>query len=751
MTSKNSFFTSLGLQFRNRIWTIALSGLLFFFNHVLAMYLSLSGLQSQSVGWSDPDSFQLNRLQTVSHILGMDNVFTVFLTCCIAIMLSVQGYAWLDNKREIDFFESQPISRKSRFFSVLFGSLIIFALSYLLTALLGVFCAFCMKAMSEAILLEALFQFFRYLILFLGIFSIATLAMMLCGNVIIALLGTGVFLFWETIMRMLMSLCEDMFYITRYNYFSDASDAIMIISSPVFHYYDGLNRYYDIVGNIYNHYTPLRALEISDIMNYMRVAAIPDIRSFLLFLIVLILAWIAYSRRKNEFAEKAIVFRPVQCLVKLGIALMFAFPSGMLVFEIMGQRRGISTDIPVFLMMIFVSTLVCCIMEIIYNFRFGSLFRHGREIILAAILPVFLFSFYRFDFSGYNRYVPKPGTIENVALFLTDRYHAYVDDQGQSLPMQDYYLDSMKLKDIEAVGRIAARSQLYTIERNNKNDDQIAGYEAVAIYTLKNGKKIGRQFTIPEDIDPELMDLVFSSDEYKKSQWPFSSYPFEEGHGTYTQLSYYTEYARTIIDGEDELLKAFRAAYEKDLHNYSFTYARERFAVGSVQISGRPSAEDALAKIKEARAAYIEDDFYQEYTQKAMEYWDNEYSLTYEVYPEYENTIAFLKEHKLWMEGVPKPESIRQIKIIKDEYMAPDKEVVYDDPGEIKELLSSLIPNLSDSYFHPREAYDPYYTVYIMINGNSIGESESTLLFDENVRYYFPKEKIPEIVLRDFS
>ena len=53
-----------------------------------------------------------------------------------------------------------------------------------------------------------------------------------------------------------------------------------------------------------------------------------------------------------------------------------------------------------------------CVIEVIYHFDFKKLFAHWPQLILAAALSMALFFSFRFDWWGYDSYLPEAENVE---------------------------------------------------------------------------------------------------------------------------------------------------------------------------------------------------------------------------------------------------------------------------------------------------------------------------------------------------
>ena len=115
----------------------------------------------------------------------------------LAILIGTQGFVYLHNKRQVDFYHSQPVSRKRRFWVLWSNGIVIFLVTYLINMFLGMVVASAFGCMSGVILTGAMKGFFLYFLLFLGIYHISIIAVLLTGNTLVSLLAMAVLLGYE--------------------------------------------------------------------------------------------------------------------------------------------------------------------------------------------------------------------------------------------------------------------------------------------------------------------------------------------------------------------------------------------------------------------------------------------------------------------------------------------------------------------------------------------------------------------------
>ena len=123
-TYKNAgFFLRQRELARRRLWAIALTFLSHLIYHVVCTVTMLSSTLEEASFKHLSASETTRFLQSsLGSFLGKDNISWVLLTLPLAAMLAIEGFSWLHNRREVDFYESLPAPRGQRFFDICAGS-----------------------------------------------------------------------------------------------------------------------------------------------------------------------------------------------------------------------------------------------------------------------------------------------------------------------------------------------------------------------------------------------------------------------------------------------------------------------------------------------------------------------------------------------------------------------------------------------------------------------------------------------------
>lgn len=620
---------------RRRLWPIALTFLShLIYNVVCTVTVLSSTLEQASLNHLSAAAARQSLQEALSSFLGKGNLSWVLLTLPLAAMLAIEGFSWLHNRREVDFYESLPAPRGQRFFDICAGSFLYYIVSCIFTLEIGLLIANGFGALSRPVLVGILQETAKTTAFFLAVYALGVLSTMLTGNVIVSCLAFGVLLLFELEFRALIQgYCSEYFS----TWSSRPSPALeKSLFSPIEYYMD-----YNVRG------------------------AVP--RLLALAALFFLLAWICRRLRRNERAGSAVVFDPVKSVVRIAMSLLIGLFTGLLVASV---RTGRGILISVLWMLLF-TVITACIMQIIYEYDFRALFHKPLEIIAAIVLALLFFSVFAFDLTGYDRFLPDPGKVSDAALICRNNPFDYSAEDGTQISAEDFGEKYMHLDNVEDVIAVASLGQEFTLQQDrmyeesvSENESGIAAdpvnpdmadpaapvtpgeqgeqeengdqhvrrpdeeFDCLVVYRMKNGKTVSRKFRLPSTVDPAMMDKVTGTEQYREGA--FSIY-----HDNLLRSSP-DSFLLECTNGKDEnradltaaQYEAFRKAYIADLASYSYTFARENVPAARVMFT-RSALHDGGWQPQSDYASL---------------------TVSCPVYPSFENTIRVLKDCGAWTE-----------------------------------------------------------------------------------------------------
>ncbi|MDO4285388.1 MAG: DUF6449 domain-containing protein [Eubacteriales bacterium] len=681
MTSKNSSLDKAGASrvmqrelCRRRIWVIALTliSFLLYYPAVTVMLITRSQSYAELYRYT-PLRQREELLRVVSNWIGLRDCEAIAgLLVILAVLIAIEGFSYLYNRRKLDFYESQPVLRSERFRAVYLNGVGIVAFAYALSVLLAVGIAAVMGAMNGVMALEAFYAFLRGMILFLAVYSIAVLAAVLAGHAVVAGALAALFLGYETLFYQIIRAFMSSFFRTFYG----GTEEGRLYLSPVNYF----------IGPVLRLWMETEYEENAGVMSgrlLYRIFALcwkSDLANLAICAGALALAYLCYRRRRAESAGQAIVFKRFCWILKVALALLSALFIGMLIGMVYDSSTSTAATVITILGMLFTTAFVCCAMEVLFDFNIRAAFRKAWQIALVGTAAVLVFAVFRFDLTGYDSYAPDPGEVESTALYTYDYYTDYYDtDMVRNGGFEEYYEENMFLNNIEAVEKIALQGQENRVA-NWDSYNAASGWEAVVLYRMKNGKKIYRSLTIPYTVAAQDMDAVIGTKEYREGYYQvYQQYQEEALEKLHRRGSIVYSDGYLTKEGPGTLYEAFAEAYRKDLEQYNYTLASTQDACGVVRVGY--SYSDAMNY---------------EYMQQQ-----------YEVYPGYTNTLAFLQENGLYCDPAESMTMVMKAEVTNyhnelwetehgsaSTYMG-DPSVVeeYTDPEKIREILEAAFPS----------------------------------------------------------
>ena len=639
MMSKNSFWASIRENNKRRIWVWVLVALVFMLlfpvytainiNQVMSRmedYLNMYGAAGQGI-------LYMEIIDTMKATLGT-SVLIFGATVGTAVISAIQGFSWLYSRKKIDFYMGMPVKRKKRFLVIWLNGILLYVIPYLCGLVISMLIATGNGGMNASVVKIALGAFMLHIGLYLAVYHLALLAVMMTGNVIVTLLGFGVFCAYEYIVRMVDYAYRSLFF----KYFSYYGYEEVPLLSP-FSMYAGLldNQGFGVKAD---------AGWIAGLMAFIIVTGL--------------LVYICYLKRPAEAAGKAMAFRMTKPVIKILIVIPAALALGIIVSDSIGFNPRENMDGIGYLIFTIVLGVVlgCCMIQVIYEFDIKGILHKKRHIVISGVITAFLFMIYRYDMLEFDSYVPQPEKVESVA-FIPNGYDTInagssycVFDEGEIeyLSAEEYGGSRMKLQNVTEVCELAKYSmqeydKIDFFDDEQMNEDIGCWSNATVIYRLKNGREVYRSLWVNVDDEKttQLLDRVIGTKEFKEGYMPGYSEALEASLDTNSKYKVEISYGNGIYSQKlgKENLKELLEMYRKDLENANFTNIKESAPIGVVSVELR----EQVSAYRGERTYYVGD-------------------FGMNIYPVYENCIEYLEEKGYYMESQVRKEDIMQIQVI---------------------------------------------------------------------------------------
>ena len=725
MTSGSLYFKLLKEDFRRRLWAVALVFLAFFFTLPIGLALNMeNAANSNYYRYNDYEPFiqdgtmtdlqykaRLLELKTEVVLNGVEygNGMIAFLMITAAVVIGVSSFAYLHNKKKVDFYHSIPVRREALFGAQFSGGIFMVGAAYGFNLLLltgvalsyGVPAGRILGAMAGGWALNMLYYALMY--------SVAVAAMMMTGNIVVGVLGTGVFFFFlPGVMMLLGWYCETFFVTTaRYMWSSDQSPFTWGVR-----YLSPFSVYINSFG-----------WKMNELVKH-----VPElICTILAFLAVATLDLELYRKRPSEAAGKAMAFKksmpPVRILLVLGIGLA----GGMFFWSLQSRLRW-----GLFGTMVSV-VLTHCIVEIIYHFDFKKMFCHRLQLGLCLAAGILAFLSFRYDWYGYDSYIPSKEEIVSASLdigvdssWLSDKTFETGSDgklQRRYADPYEYIEENMVLTDKEAVmsmveegrkralegrderlgirkavARIdgyhsnAARSIgeadgptsiFLAMKTGSKEDSEQEKFETnmTVCYRLANGREVRRSYSLPLSAVMDSYEALYRQDAYKEGMYRILS----QEPGQVKQVLYREADQVMDVSQDSRVQEAVLKAYQQDMRELTVEERLVEMPVGSLVFMTDQENTYLQQQRQAARSSFGGIARYQ--VEDVSQYWP--------VYLSFERTIELLKEQGIEPGTCLAPEKVERITFDVQNYF-------YEQQGELPEgealaELQKINPNYRES------------------------------------------------------
>ncbi len=651
------------------------------------------------------------KLAAVERITGMNSIAWIMVAGC-AVMFALQGFSYVFNISQIDFYLSQPTTRAQRIRKNFVNAHATFLMMYIGCEVVALIIAAAMGAVNSNVLLSAVIETVRAFILFFTYYNITVLAVMLSGSLPIAILLTAGFAFISIIISGEVMLFKSIFFATY-----SASEPMNVILSPL----------YDRIASMGSLFTDnlSGALQKSGyISDSLRKIGLLELDTIIVGIIAFIAVLIFSGFRKTEHVGQSIPIRPFRWFIKILVCILIGLGSGYFVYLLYSGVWNSRLYMMMCIVMVLATILTGCVTEVILEGNIRRMFKGMAQTIMGIAIVVLVFVIYRGDLLGFDSFVPAPDKVASCAFKLYTNSFNYFDsiNGGRYEFDTSEYMEITDIEDFLTVARAGMTTQREVSSASQEGRYPDEGYQAEIIYRMKNGKKIYRQITIPYDTVDESMDRILSSEAYKKGA-------FEVFHDEIIREVMAKAGSKTLTfvtptnssSTKDFDYAEVSDAYRQDvLDNYSFLEVKNKMPVASVEL-----------EVNGESYAYG----------------------TLEVYDNYTNTISLMKKYGIYSDSAINPEDIQKI-VITNYYPGHDMDtedyqditedlestsVTYTEKDKIKAVLEAAIST-------------DYYNQWYNYNNNNSGYSIEVYKNGEmySAAYYtFLKGKVPGFVAED--
>ena len=561
MTSQNSTnkksicLTSIMREdFRHKTWMLALSILgNFLAGPVAALYyvgrmnvtyeryvIKGNGVYNNSLDYVMSIT-DLTRLKYEDCMFYLSHFFVwlmLFIAVGGALIVGLQGFRFLFQKRCVDLFHSVPVSRRKLFTAIwLNGFLLWLVPAAVGSVLVFAFFAFFMKGAFCANLLGQILLYLLGLSLcFLMVYHVCLVGVMLSGNTINAIIVS-------LILGLIVAATSTVIYALQYCFYKN-------FFIPDYFYY--ANPLYVL--------SPMMTPFILAIRWSVSTVIIPTyywhlFAGTLLMIINLFLACHLYVKRRSELAERGLEAKPVRILSRAIITILSGATFAIILRELDGSRFGWMV-----FGLLLGTFLAFCVLNVIFHASFKAAFSHKIQYVITLAICCITFFGIMFDVTGYAKRLPAKDSITGITLYcnsLSSRNDLYVMENG---------VLRRKNSDVVLNGPIQYTNpdQIYALLSacvSEKDDDYYYGVSFTAKIHTKWGSYY-RSYRVNQD-NVQLLAPIIENKEYLEEHYPLESLCL--GYPEMIEISSSLMNERRIIDQSQitQLMNALHQDFEE--------------------------------------------------------------------------------------------------------------------------------------------------------------------------------------------
>lgn len=405
MTSKTSFFKQLREDARHRIWVPALSCIVFLLGLVAATLM----LQSIVINQGDISAnyLQTRLNQETAMLFNSSNLLLSLVAITGAVICALQGFSYLFNKQQLDFYHALPIRRQKLFIIRWANGVLFYVVPALIFSLLCLIVLAAFGLFNAPMLFAVGTGFLHNLLIFFVVYHTAILFCMLSGHILVSLGLLSIFSIYMFMIVELIPTFMSVYYTTYQNYSYGLSGYLSYLA-PAYLVYKLLN-----------------------------VTTLPLLGYAVIFATVLFFgSIILYLRRPSETAGKAIAFSGLQPVIRVLIVVPVAIYIGLAFGQLASGSRAFWS---IFGLLLF-AVLIHMILNVIFAFDIHAALQHRKELAFSAIISVLFISVFAFNILKLDDQIPAQNSVEAVYMDLpVDNDVPYLNLQnGNYLGVTDY-------------------------------------------------------------------------------------------------------------------------------------------------------------------------------------------------------------------------------------------------------------------------------------------------------------------------
>lgn len=546
MNLKTSFFNKSVIRSDlKRLWWVSATSLLTIFVSFTFLFLN-----SAKQDWFASSNAKL----FINSALYRYSTASFFFACTIPVALAVLLFSYLNSSKAVSCMHSLPIKRGTFFSSHILSGAILLTIPVILNII--IFAIFKADAsIAKAFRFSHLLTWAGLYLLYSFLsFSVALIAVMLTGNNVAAIAFTYVFA--------LLPMCME--------YFID-----FFLEKQIYGYSENTAKYMSDFLYVFP------SQMCTHPMNILKYA--------ILICVFVAAAYLLYKNRNLENHSEIVAYPKLKPIFVYGVAVCFG-AVGYMYINGMWNTRSIFALIPFGIVgIIGANMLVKKTVKIKGSVK--------PSLIFCAAIFI-LNSLFAFDFTGYERHIPKTDDIasaifNNYVNMNTYSYRINGKEVEYTTELSAF-TDSTDIENVKALHERCISDRRSYDERNNSFRFEI-------VYTLKNGKQITRSYWGNYDSDKDVLKPIIESMQIRENYFPILA---DDGRTLeYIDVGY-NNGIQIMSFADKETLDKFKEALCYDTAHTSYDNFADRsnmayeisigFKIPSYYTDGTPVAQNDL-------------------------------------------------------------------------------------------------------------------------------------------------------------
>lgn len=671
---------------------------------ILVIFLCLPITVAMSIGNFNEVSTHEWQFEQILYTMSPYYILSKLITITGAIICGLSGFFYLHSKKKVDLYHSIPVRREVLFTVSYLNGILIYLVPYIINVILCFIILQINHFMNMEMFITAVSAIGINLLYYTLIYTIVIIAVMLTGNFIISCFGTAVFLLYGPMVTWLKEMFFNDFFRT---YYADTNiDTKLAFLSPI-------GKYFITVNQLSGKLTKEFSWSI--------------ITTFVITILFIAFSVFLYQKRPSEAAGKAMTFSISKPVIKFLLVIPISLGGGIVFRSIANRGWG-----GWFLFgMIFSFFIAYAIIEIIYNFDIRSAFAYKKQMLSCLGIIAIIACIFQFDLFHYDSFMPEKDEIKSMSVAISglDGYVQYYDFESEDysyMNSDSYQLENMKLTNYDKAYELAELGMKHT----SKSYDDEFYFNYTVKYSLNSGREVYRVYMLTRDESVDIMKNIYANPEYKQVHFQINQLNSDR----ISNISCYTMLDRKEFGLDAAEKKQLIDIYKEELNLLTLDEVMNESPLASLEIQ--------INRFNRM----------------------NEYNIIdYYIYPSFEKTIVFLKEHGL---DVTKKVEIKDIKEIRvDNYKAKTDENTITEVNGEKAITASEYSYKTVTYKNLEQFEDIFPNLIehdYYWNNNSVlhvdNSIEVTVIFnvdeygnEQSYSFYFKDGTIPEYVKEDIG